>query len=81
MLILRYVVWMLSIGPLVLGWGIVFGQQYPNKPIHVFTGGAGGGSDITVRLIASSPEQFASAIKIEMTRLGKLIRDANIRAE
>jgi tripartite-type tricarboxylate transporter receptor subunit TctC len=30
---------------------------------------------------ASSPEQFAATIKSEMTRLGKAIRDAGIRAE
>ena len=29
----------------------------------------------------NSPEQFAAAIKVEITRMGKVIKDANIRAE
>lgn len=31
--------------------------------------------------VASTPAQFLSAIKLDMTRLGKVIRDAGIRAE
>ena len=31
--------------------------------------------------VSSSPEQFATAIRAEMTRMGKVIKDAGIRAE
>lgn len=34
-----------------------------------------------VETVASSPEQFAAAIKSEMAMLGKVIKDAGIRAE
>ncbi len=34
-----------------------------------------------VEVVGSSPEQFASRVKSEMTRLGKLIKDAGIRAD
>jgi tripartite-type tricarboxylate transporter receptor subunit TctC len=32
-------------------------------------------------VVAGSPEQFRTAVKAEMTRLGKVIRDAGIRSE
>ena len=32
-------------------------------------------------IIGSSPEAFAAAIKSDMTRMGKLIKDAGIRYE
>lgn len=31
---------------------MVCGQDYPTKPIRIVTGGAGGGTDFTARLIA-----------------------------
>jgi tripartite-type tricarboxylate transporter receptor subunit TctC len=34
-----------------------------------------------VETIGSSPEALAAAVKSEMTRLGKLIRDAGIRED
>ena len=52
MLILRFIVWMLSVVLMVLGAGVVSGQNYPNKPIRIITGAAGGGSDFGARLIA-----------------------------
>jgi len=43
---------MFSVGLMVLGAGVVSGQDYPNKPIRIVTAVAGGGSDFTARLIA-----------------------------
>ena len=34
-----------------------------------------------VEMIGSGPEQFAAAIKSEVSRMGKVIRDAGIRAD
>ena len=34
-----------------------------------------------VETVGSSPEQFAAKMKSEMARIGKLIKDAGIRAE
>src|SRR5262245_49296121 len=36
----------------MLGASVVWGQDYPNKPIRVVTTGVGGAGDITARLIA-----------------------------
>lgn len=52
MLILRTVLWMISAGLMTLGAGVVFGQNYPNKPLRIVTGDAGGGLNIPARLIA-----------------------------
>lgn len=40
------------VGMIIFGAGVIFAQDYPNKPIRIVTGGAGGGNDITARLIA-----------------------------
>jgi tripartite-type tricarboxylate transporter receptor subunit TctC len=52
MLIKRFVAWMFSIGMMVLGAGVVFGQNYPNKPIRIVASAAGGSGDFAARLIA-----------------------------
>src|SRR5262245_14172104 len=52
MLITRIVVSICSVGLVVLNAGVVFGQDYPNKPVRLVTGAAGGGSDFTARQIA-----------------------------
>jgi tripartite-type tricarboxylate transporter receptor subunit TctC len=38
-------------------------------------------ADLGVEAVGSSPEQLAAMMKSEMTRMGKVIRDAGIRAE
>ena len=48
----RIVVGMLWVGLLVLGAGVVTGQDYPIKPIRILAGSVGGNSDTTARLIA-----------------------------
>jgi len=52
MSISRSAAWMLSLGVMIFGSGVVPGQNYPNKAIRIVTGGAGGGSDFASRVIA-----------------------------
>ena len=52
MLNLRFAVWMFTVGLMVLGVGVVYGQNYPTKPIRIFTSAAGGGNDLIARLLA-----------------------------
>jgi hypothetical protein len=37
--------------------------------------------DTGVEAVASSPAEFAAALKIEMARSGKMIQDAGIKAD
>ena len=48
----RTVVGMLSVGLLVLGAGVVSGQDYPNRPIRIVTSAVGGGTDFAARIMA-----------------------------
>lgn len=52
MLIPRFVVWVFSVGMVVLGAGPVAGQSYPNKHIRIVTATVGGTLDFGARLIA-----------------------------
>ena len=52
MLTTRSVVSIFSIAMMILGAGLVLSQEYPTKPIRIFTGGAGGGNDVTSRILA-----------------------------
>ena len=54
MLLSRLAVSLLPIVLLGMGAGVAFAQDYPNKPIRIYTGSAGGGSDLQSRLIASA---------------------------
>ena len=49
----RYLVLICSIGLITLSAGVASGQDYPNKPIRIVTGTAGGGLDFAARLMAS----------------------------
>ena len=48
----HFVAGMLSVGMLVLGAGVVGGQNYPNKPIRIVTSPQGGASDYVARVVA-----------------------------
>jgi tripartite-type tricarboxylate transporter receptor subunit TctC len=48
----HFAAWMLSVGLMVSGAGVVSGQNYPNKPIRIVTSEPGGGNDIVARLVA-----------------------------
>ena len=52
MWLMRFVLWMLSLGLMLPGTGVVSAQNYPTKPIRVVTAEAGGGSDFVARLVA-----------------------------
>ena len=52
MLLPRFVVWISSVGLMVLGAGTVPGQSFPNKPIRIVTSAPGGGADLVARVIA-----------------------------
>ena len=52
MLTIRFVARMFSAVLIVLGAGGVSGQDYPNKPIRLFTTSPGGGLDFAARLFA-----------------------------
>ena len=52
MLITQFAVAMLSAGILALGAGVVWSQNYPNKPIRILTAAPGGGLDFAARLVA-----------------------------
>ena len=54
MLILRFVSWMFTVGMTVFAAGLVSGQDYPNKPVHIYTPQAGTSVDFVLRLVASS---------------------------
>ena len=51
MLHLRSVLLILPVG-LALSTGVVFGQDYPNKPIRMITASPGGGSDFVARVVS-----------------------------
>jgi tripartite-type tricarboxylate transporter receptor subunit TctC len=52
MIMQRFVVWMVSVGLIVLCAGAVSGQNYPNRPVHILTAEPGGSSDFVARQIA-----------------------------
>ena len=52
MSVTRFFAKALAFGVVVLGAGVVWGQDYPSKPIRILTSAAGGGGDFTTRLVA-----------------------------
>ena len=54
MLLPRRFVWMFPVGTMLLGAGVVSGQEFPNKPIRVITSEVGGGNDLLARLVAQA---------------------------
>jgi tripartite-type tricarboxylate transporter receptor subunit TctC len=49
---LRYGAWVMMISLLAAGSGVASGQSYPNKPIRIVTGAAGGAADFVTRTVA-----------------------------
>ncbi len=52
MLMQRFVVWMFSVGMMILGADVLTGQDYPSKPVRIVASEAGGAGDFAARLIA-----------------------------
>ena len=48
----RLVVWIFSVGAMVLGAGVVCGQGYPSRPIRFVTTGIGASTDFAARTVA-----------------------------
>ncbi len=48
----RFLIQALSIGVLFFGAGCACGQNFPDRPMRIVTGGAGGGNDVIARVIA-----------------------------
>ena len=46
----RFVAWTSLVSAMVLGTGVVCGQDYPNRPIRIFTSEVAGGADAMARL-------------------------------
>ena len=49
---LRVAIWITLVGVLASGAGGASGQNYPNKPIRIVTGAAGGAADFVTRTVA-----------------------------
>jgi len=69
--------------PMLAAWA-------PDRPVRILVGfAAGGGTDIVARLMAEqgvepdpgTPAQFAAFLAREATKLGEIIRAANITLE
>ena len=54
MLLTRFFAGLVAIGMVVVGVHSVRAQTYPSKPIRIITGGIGGGSDFTARLVGQT---------------------------
>jgi tripartite-type tricarboxylate transporter receptor subunit TctC len=54
MLLRRLAVVIFSVIVIILCAGLVFGQDFPNKPIRIVTAEAGGGSDVVIRIISQA---------------------------
>ena len=76
----RFVVRIVSVGITVLGAGVACGQDYPNKPIHIVTGGAGGGSDVVSRQIAQGISGPLGQPVIVDNRVAILARNTVLKA-
>jgi len=45
-------IWIFSVGMIVLNSGVVSGQNYPNKPIRIVSADIGGNTDFNARIVA-----------------------------
>ena len=61
-----FIVVMLSVGMMLFSGGMVFGQTYPQKPIHLFAAEAGGAGDVLSRIIAQElTEKLGQRVLVE----------------
>ena len=74
----HHVVSIFSVAMMVLGASVVLGQNYPDKPIRIVSGGVGGSSDVISRLIAQGiSDPLGQPMIIEnrpITRFGEILK-------
>ena len=81
MLNLRFPVCMIVFGLMVLSMGVASGQAYPNKPIRIVTGAAGGSSDFPTRIIAQElSSAFGQPIVVDNRSGGTTLKSAELVA-
>jgi tripartite-type tricarboxylate transporter receptor subunit TctC len=76
----RFVLGMMAAGPMVLGAGVVSGQEYPNRPIRMVGSLPGGGSDLVMRLIEPALRNSLSQPVIIDNRSSILLGDIGSQA-
>ena len=81
MLKLHVGAWVSLISMMVLGTEVVFGQNYPNKPIRILTIAIGGGSDTVARIIAQGLTTRAGWQLIVDNRPGIISFDIGSKAQ
>ncbi len=74
---LHAVILALPLGLMVLG-DAVYGQSYPNKPIRIVTGAAGGAADLSARLIAQGISGPLGQQVIVDNRAGSVVIPAEV---
>ena len=77
----RLVVGMLSLGLTVVGSGVVYGQDFPNRPIRIITSLPGGGSDFASRLIAQARTPLFGQPVIVENRPSNITGDVAMKAQ
>lgn len=81
MLLSRSVVGMLSLGLTIVGSGMVYGQDFPNRPIRIITSLPGGGSDFASRLIAQASAPLLGQPVIVENRPSNLTGEVAMKAQ
>src|SRR5450759_2968719 len=65
-MLIRLPLWLCPAGMMVFGAGMGYAQNYPDKPIRVYTTGAGGASDVATRIMAQAMSgSFAQRMVVE----------------
>ena len=65
-MLIRLTLWLCPVGIMVCGAGLGNAQNYPDKPVRVYTTGAGGASDVATRIMAQAMSgSFAQRMVVE----------------
>ena len=73
MLIARFVAGVSPFCAMVLGAGGAYGQDYPNRPVHIYTTAPGGGSDFSARILSQTLPAILGQPVIVENRGGSVI--------
>ncbi|MBI4190419.1 MAG: tripartite tricarboxylate transporter substrate binding protein [Betaproteobacteria bacterium] len=80
MLIPRYFVSIFSVGLMVVGAGVAYGQDYPNKPIRILASGPSGSNDFSARIIAQGISDPLGQQAVVENRLSAVIGEIAAKA-